>query len=339
MRDLRLVRPTVMCAVPRFFERVYHGILDQIDKKPWWLKSLISYGLVIGRAYHTYKRRKRRIPLRIRAQYFIYRKIFFKKMQLAVGGNLRFFISGGAALSKPIAYFFEIIGVSILEGYGLTETSPVVAVNSEATNKIGTVGAPLHNVEVAIESDGEIIVRGPSIMKGYFKDDTSTAQVMRDGWLYTGDIGKLDRKGFLKIIDRKKDIIVLSGGKNISPKKIENMLIADKLFNQVVVFGDERKYLIALIVPDKDQISLYAKHHSITHNCIDDLVEDHGIYQLFKERIAALSKELAAYERVKRFRLLHNEFTVESGELTATFKMRRKIIYANNKHIIDKLYS
>lgn len=338
MKDLKEIRPTVMCAVPRFFERVYHGVLDQIDKKIFWQRALFQWALRVGRSYYAFKRRGRDITIIHRILHRLFQRSIYRKVQQSVGGNLRFFISGGAALNQNIAYFFQAVGITILEGYGLTETSPVVAVNREDTNRIGTVGFPLPNVEVKICDDGEIAVRGPSVMKGYFKAPEATADVLHEGWLLTGDIGRLDAQGYLKIIDRKKDIIVLSGGKNISPQGIESVFIADKLFNQIVVFGDDKKYLVALIVPDQAQVELYAAQHHIECSCFEELIEDKAIHALFKKRINVLTKDFAVYEKIKRFKLLQHEFTLANGELTPTFKIRRKIIFQKYRHVIDALY-
>lgn len=338
IKNIREVQPTVMCAVPRFFERVYHGIFDQIEKKPFLARTIFQWGLRIGRLYHTFKRRGRTVSAGVALVYYLYNTFIFKKLRKHVGGNIRFFISGGAALSKEIAYFFEIIGITILEGYGLTETAPVVSVNTEERNKIGTVGFPLENLAVRIADDGEILVKGPSVMCGYFKDQRATGEVLRGDWLYTGDIGKIDSDGYLRIIDRKKDIIVLSGGKNVSPQRIETALIADKLFNQVVVYGDEQKHLVALIVPDRNQLELFATNENIAYSCSDDLFDHPQVYALFKKRINAILADFAAYEKIKNFKLLHTEFTLDNGELTPTFKIRRRVIYQRYKQILATLY-
>ncbi|MFC1809451.1 AMP-dependent synthetase/ligase [Candidatus Omnitrophota bacterium] len=338
MRDMKEIKPSIMCAVPRFFERIYHGILDDIEKQPFIKRSLFRWALHIGRSFYTLRRRGRKIFFGTEIMYRFFNKILFKKLRTSLGGNFRFFISGGAALSKEIAYFFEIVGITILEGYGLTENSPVVSVNREESNKIGTVGFPLANLDVKIADEGEILVRGKSVMRGYFKDQESTDEAIRDGWLYTGDVGRIDQKGYLKIIDRKKDIIVISGGKNISPQMIENTLVSDKMFNQVVVFGDNQKYLVALIVPNKEQVELFAQQKKILSQSYEELLGNKEIYNMVRKHIVHAMKEFAQYERIKKFKLLKDEFTLENGELTPTYKIRRKVIFSKYKQAIAELY-
>ncbi|MBN1493950.1 MAG: long-chain fatty acid--CoA ligase [Candidatus Omnitrophica bacterium] len=338
MRDMQDIKPTIMCAVPRFFERIYHGILDTIEKQSFIRRAIFTWGLRIGRSLHTFKRRGRKVFFGTQFMYGIFNKILFVKLRESLGGNFRFFISGGAALSKDIAYFFEIIGITILEGYGLTETSPVVSVNRERNNKIGTVGLPLSNLEVKIADGGEIAVKGRSVMRGYFKDDQSTSETIREGWLYTGDVGRLDQNGFLKIIDRKKDIIVISGGKNIAPQMLENALVSDPMFSQVIVFGDNQKYLVALIVPHREHVEFYAKQHKIDCASYEALLEHKEIHAHAKRHVARALRDFAQYEKIKKFKLLKDEFTLEDGELTPTYKVRRKIILNKYKQLIASLY-
>ncbi len=338
MRDLKEIKPTIMCAVPRFFERIYHGILDTMEQQSFLKRTVFSWALHVGRSLHTLQRRGRKVSLGTRVMYGLMNKVVFIKLRESLGGNFRFFVSGGAALSKDIAYFFEIIGITILEGYGLTENSPVIAVNREESNKIGTVGFPLSNIEVKIAEGGEIAVRGRSVMQGYFRDEQSTREAIRDGWLYTGDIGRVDQKGYLKIIERKKDIIVISGGKNIAPQLIENTLVSDKIFNQVVVFGDDQKYLVALIVPHREQIELFAQQRKLAYKSYDELIGHKEVHDMVKRHIAHALREFAHYEKIKKFKLLKDEFTLENNELTPTYKIRRKIIQAKYKDIIAQLY-
>jgi long-chain acyl-CoA synthetase len=338
MRDMQDIKPTIMCAVPRFFERIYHGILDNIEQQSFLKRTFLAWALHVGRSFHTLQRRGKKVFFGTRFMYGFLNKLVFIKLREALGGNFRFCVSGGAALSKDIAYFFEIIGITILEGYGLTENSPVISVNREESNKIGTVGFPLKNVEVKIAEGGEIAVRGRSVMQGYYRDEQSTRETIRDSWLYTGDIGRLDQKGYLKIIERKKDIIVISGGKNIAPQLIENILVSDKMFNQVVVFGDNQKYLVALIVPHREQLELFAHQRKISFRSYDELLGNREIYGMVKRHIAHALRELAHHEKIKKFKLLKEEFTLENNELTPTYKIRRKVILAKYKDIISTLY-
>ena len=220
----------------------------------------------------------------------------------------------------------------------MTESSPVISVNTLKQNKIGTVGRALKNIEVKITNEGEIIAKGPSIMKGYFKDETATNEVLKNGWLYTGDLGSIDENGHIKIIGRKKEIIVTSAGKNIAPAMIDNVLEADPFINQSFICGDGEKYIAALIVPDFDQLKHYTEQEGISQISVDELVKDQRIISFFKKRIDTANKNFADYERIKKFALLPNEFTIENGELTPTMKIKRNVILVKYKSYINALY-
>jgi long-chain acyl-CoA synthetase len=256
-----------------------------------------------------------------------------------VGGRIRLFISGGAPLAREIAEFFGAAGLPILEGYGLTETSPVIAVNLPDRMRPGTVGPPLTGVEVKIAEDGEILTRGPNVMKGYYKKPEATAEVIdKDGWFQTGDIGHLDADGFLVITDRKKDILVTSGGKNIAPQPIENRLKTDKFFTEVVMIGNKRNFPAALVVPNFDALEAWAKAQGIPFTSREDLVAKPEVVSFYHTRVSGLLPELAQFERIKKLGLLTKEFTVESGELTPTLKVKRRVIEQNYKDLIDGMY-
>lgn len=338
IEDLQLVRPHVGNLVPRVFEKFYHRLLGRVTASPRWKQKLFYWAMDVGKQKYVFELKKKKMPVMVSLAYVCAQLLVFRAIKKQFGGRIKFFIAGGAKLSKVIARFFYAADIVILEGYGLTETSPVVSVNRLNRNKFGTVGIPLNNVEVRIADDGEILVSGPNVMKGYYKDEQATSNVIRDGWLHTGDIGAIDEQGFLKITDRKKDIIVTSGGKNVSPQNIENLLKSDQYINQFFVYGDGEKYLSALVVPDFEQIEQYARLHTIAYRDMDDLVKSDAIYQLIKSRIALANKELTDYERIKKFVVLAHDFSVEKGELTATLKVKRSVVCAHYKDALNSLY-
>ncbi len=256
-----------------------------------------------------------------------------------MGGNIRFFASGGAALSKEMGEFFESVGIQIIEGYGMTESSPVISVNRLDDYKFGTVGKPIPDVHVRIADDGEILVQGPNVMKGYWNNPKATGEAIdHEGWLHTGDIGHFDDDGFLTVTDRKKHLFVSSGGKNIAPQHIENLFLQNRFVDQFILIGDGRMYLTSLIVPDFSAVKEYAVRHKIHFADEDDLVAKPEIYRLFEDEIAAIQKDLANYERVRKFTILRHPLTIEDGEITPTMKIRRKVVEERYKDIIAKMY-
>lgn len=337
--DMQEIRPTICAAVPRFYEKVYAKILEQVEAGPRLRKRIFNWALKTGRRKLQAAEEKRPMPAGARVAYAIAKLLVFNKIKKKMGGRIRFFISGGAPLSKELAEFFFAADVLILEGYGLTETSPVIAVNADHDFRFGTVGRPLPNVEVRIAPDGEILTRGPCIMKGYYKNPQATAEAMEGGWFHTGDIGALEQ-GFLKITDRKKDIIATSGGKKVSPQNIENKILADNLFQQVVIVGDKRNYLVALVVPQKSQVEEYAKGHglTVTDTSYEKLLKNPAILRWVDGRFRKRTEGLAAYEQIKYFSLLDREMTQEGGELTPTLKYKRRFIMEKYKDRIEELY-
>lgn len=300
------VCPTIMCGVPRFYEKIYTRIREKLPHSPFLRKLLLP--------------------------------IIKSSIKKKLGGRLRFFVSGGAPLSREIAEFFFSFGVMILEGYGLTETSPVIAVNSLKKFKFGSVGLPVAGAEVRIAQDGEILTRGPHIMKGYYNRQDWTDEVIKDGWFYTGDIGYIDNDGFLFITDRKKELIVTSGGKNIAPQKIENLLTSDEHISQVFVYGDRHNYLVALIVPNFNALKKFAESKKIPYSDNADLIKNDRINDLIRQRLDACSNLLAAFEQIKYFALLEKEFSQSAGELTPTLKLKRRVIEAKYKELLESLY-
>ena len=276
----------------------------------------------------------------LKFKYGLAKKLVFSKLKEKTGGRLWFFISGGAPLGKEIAEFFLAADLIILEGYGLTETSPVISVNTFDKIKPGTVGLPIPNVQVKIAEDGEILCKGPNVMKGYYKKPEDTKEAIdEEGWFHTGDIGMIDEDGFLVITDRKKEIIVTSGGKNVAPQPIENALKASKYITQAVLIGDKRKYISALIVPDFDVLTKWAKQNGIDFTSNEDLIEKQLVKDLIQREVEKVNHDLARYEQVKKFALLPHELTQDGGELTPTLKVKRRVINEKYKDIIDGLYA
>jgi long-chain acyl-CoA synthetase len=278
-------------------------------------------------------------PLLTRLQVAVADRLVFSKIKARTGGRLRLFVSGGAPLSREIAEFFGAAGLLILEGYGLTETSPVITVNRPERLRPGTVGLPIEGVEVKIAPDGEVLTRGPHVMKGYFKKPEATAEVIdEDGWFHTGDVGALDSDGFLVITDRKKDILITSGGKNIAPQPIESRIKTNPFFTEVVMIGNRRHFPSALVVPNFDTLEKWARAKGIPFASREDLVAKREVVGHYHELIAELTQDVAQFEKIKKVSLLTREFSLEAGELTPTLKVKRRVVEEKYKPVIDKMY-
>lgn len=331
------VKPTIMTSVPRLFERIHSKIIKNIDSQPLKKQKIFYWAMDVGVRYAEYKK-KGNIPLSFGLKHKLADKLVFSKLREKTGGNLRFFISGGAALPLYLGKFFEAIGIIIVEGYGLTESSPVIAANRVEDFKFGTVGKPFPGVEIKIASDGEILARGPNIMQGYYKNKKETEATIKDGWLYTGDIGVFDGDGFLMITDRKKHLFKTSAGKYIAPNPIESMFLASKYIDQFVLIGDRRMFLTALIVPDFDAVKEYADSHKIPYDKVEDLVRDEQIYKMLDKEMDQFQKKLANYEKVRKFVLLDKPFSIESGEITPSLKIKRKYVEERYQDLIEQMY-
>jgi long-chain acyl-CoA synthetase len=275
----------------------------------------------------------------LRSQHALASKLVFSKLRERTGGRIRFFVSGGAALPRELGEFFEAVGMIIIEGYGLTESSPVIAANRLGRHRYGSVGEALPGVEVKIAEDGEIFTRGPHVMKGYYNNKKATEEAIdHEGWLHTGDIGMLDEHGYLYITDRKKHLFVSSGGKNIAPQPIENLFAGNEFIDQFVLIGDKRMFLTALIVPDFDALREYADSHGIPYRDNTELVKHAEIYKLIERTIHGTQKDLANYEKVRRFTLLEQAFSIENGEMTPSLKIRRKAVEERYHDLIEAMY-
>jgi len=333
------VKPTIMTSVPRLYEKIYARILENVESGPALKRKIFYWAIEVGRQYINKVMKKEMIGGWLKIKRKLAYKLVFSKLAERVGGRMRFFISGGAPLSREIAEFFGAAGLIIYEGYGLTETSPVIAVNKSDLFKFGTVGPVIPGVEVKIAEDGEIITRGPNVMKGYFKKEEETLEVLDpDGWFHTGDIGFLDDDGCLTITDRKKNILVTSGGKNIAPQPIENQLVTCKYIEQAVVIGDQRRFCTAVIVPAFEPLEKWVQEKGIAYDEPSALVYMQEVKDLIKSEVDGVNNDLASYESIKDFILVDKPFTIETGELTPSLKVKRKVVMEKFQEQIDKMY-
>jgi long-chain acyl-CoA synthetase len=334
------VHPTVVLSHPRLYEKVYARVLENALGGPAIKKQLFFWAKRIGEQWVEYTLGQRRMPGWLALRYRFASSLVFAKLRARVGGRIRFFVSGGAPLSADIAKFFYAAGLPVLEGYGLTETSPVIAVNGTEALKLGTVGQPLDNVEVEIAPDGEILTRGPHVMKGYFNKPEATAEAIdAQGWFHTGDIGMLDAQGFLRITDRKKDIIVTAGGKNIAPQPIENQAKSSKFVSNAVMLGDRRKFPIMLIVPNRGQLEGWAERKSVQAESWEALLATPEVQAKMDRELARVLRDRAHFEMPKKLLLLPEDFSIESGDLTPTLKVRRRVVEKRFAKEIDALYA
>jgi long-chain acyl-CoA synthetase len=336
--NLLEVSPQIMVSAPRVFEKIYAKVMDTVLASSALRRRIFFWGIKVGKAYGARKLAGRAPGGWLSFRRGLAHKLVFSKIIEKTGGKVRFFVSGGAPLSRDIAEFFYAVGLVILEGYGLTETSPCVAVNTFEKIKFGSVGPILPGVEVKIAADGEILVRGPNVMKGYYKRPAETAEAIEDGWFKTGDIGVLDADGMLIITDRKKDLIVTAGGKNVAPQPIENILKTNPYIGNAVVIGDRRRFISALIVPNFEKIEEYARFSRIPFADRAELVRSEPIVNFVKSEIDRATPHLAPYERIKKIVLLERDFEIAEGEMTPSLKVRRAIVEAKYKKVIDDLY-
>jgi long-chain acyl-CoA synthetase len=337
-QNLLEVKPTILVTVPRLLEKIYGRIMDTILAGSGLKKKLFFWALGVGRKYGSLKLAGRKPGIGLSFRRSLAHRLVFAKVVAKTGGRIRFMVSGGAPLSKDIAEFFYAMGLVVLEGYGLTETSPVVAVTTFEHLRFGTVGRPIPGVTVRIARDGEILTKGPNVMKGYYKKLRETREVFKGGWFHTGDIGHLDEDGYLVITDRKKDLIITSGGKNIAPQPIENLFQKNPYISQAVVVGGSRKFIAALIVPNFEKLEAYAAKKGFSFKDRRGLVARPEIYDFFMDEVDRMTPHLASYEKVKKIALLDQEFDIGRGEMTPTLKIRRNIVEDKYKDVINALY-
>ncbi len=333
------IKPTFMGSVPRIYEKVYTKIMGDMQEAGGLKKSIFDWSLAVGREVSRHNHKGEPVPTVTKAQYAVARRLVFNKLKDRFGGRLQFFVSGGAPLSKEIAEFFHAADILILEGYGLTETTAVTNVNRPDSYRFGTVGQPIPGVEQKIAPDGEVLSRSPGIMKGYYRKETETREAIDpDGWFHTGDIGEFDADNFLRITDRKKDIIVTAGGKNIAPQNIENHLKTHPYISQAMVYGDRRKYCTALITLNYEEVARFAESNGISFNESRELATNPDVRRKIEEIIAEKNKDLASYESIKKFEIVPDDFTQETGELTPTLKVKRKVVTQKYHQLLDAMY-
>jgi long-chain acyl-CoA synthetase len=334
------VRPQVCAAVPRFFEKLYANILERGHKTAGIQRRIFDWALRIARESVPWRAYGRPAPLGVRVEWAIANALVYKKFREGVGGRLMEFISGGAPLAPELAEFFTAVGLPVYQGYGLTESSPVIATNLPGENHIGTVGRPVPGVEARIADDGELLVRGPCVMQGYYKKPEETrAAILPDGWLATGDIGKIDSDGYLTITDRKKELLKTAGGKMIAPAPIENALKSSPYILNAAIVGDRRPYIAALIVPNFATVQARAQQSGIKLSSPQEMVASPWAHDLIEGEIKRLTENLAQFETIKRFALIEREFTFDGGELTFTLKLKRRVIDQRYGEIIEQLYA
>lgn len=337
---LKEVRPTVMCTVPRIFEKIYAAIQAKTKEASPTKQKLASWALGVGNDYYNkHKRLEQKVPLALNLKYKIADKLVLSKLRALFGGRIKFMPCGGAPLAAEMVSFFHSFGLDVKCGYGLTETTATVSLFGYTNFEFNSAGKSIEGTEIKIGDNDEILVKGPGVMQGYYKKPEATAQVFKDGWFCTGDAGRLDEHGNLYITDRIKDLMKTSGGKYIAPQKLETALISDSLIEQIAVIGDQQKYVTALAVPNFENLKKYANEQSISFESMEELIKNNKIVALFEKRFDELQQEFSTFEKIKKFTLLPREFSIEAGEITATLKIKRKVVQQKYKALIDKMYA
>jgi long-chain acyl-CoA synthetase len=334
------VHPTLAAAVPRVFEKLYANVVQKGHEATGLKRKLFDWAMQVARDSVRWKAYGDDASYGMNFRWKLADRIVYSKIREGIGGRFRAFISGGGPLSREIAEFFWAVGVPVYQGYGLTETSPVVSANYPGTNKVGTVGKPIENVNVRIAEDGEIMVQGPCVMKGYYqKPDDTKAVISSDGWLSTGDIGRFDEQGYLYVTDRKKDLFKTAAGKFVAPQPIENLLKVSPLISNAVLVGDARRFIAALIVPNFANIEAAAHVEGRSFASHEQLAADPWVHGLIEKEVTQMNSKLAQYETIKKFALLDHDFTFDGGQLTYTLKLKRRVIAERYNQIIEGLYA
>jgi long-chain acyl-CoA synthetase len=333
------LHPTVMGAVPRVFEKIYVRIMEQGSQTIGVKRKIFDWAMEVAKRSWSWRSGEKNVPLSVKLQWAIADKLVYSKIRSGTGGRLRMVFSGGAPLAKELAEFFWAVGVPIYQGYGLTETSPVLTTNYPA-NRTGSAGRPIRNVELRIAEDGEILAKGPCVMQGYYKSSDATREVLtEDGWFRTGDIGYLDKDNYLFITDRKKDLIKTAAGKFVAPQPIENALKTSPFILNAAVIGDRRKFIVALIVPNATTVSAKAAERGIKFASSAEMVAHPWVRSLIDNEVKRLTANLAQYETIKRFALLPGDFTFDNGALTYTLKLKRRVVEQQYRDVIEQLYA
>ena len=337
-RDMQRVRPTVMTGVPRVYEKLRARVVAAVAEAPRLRQALFAWATGVGHAGAGARLAGRKPGLLTRLQAPLADRLVLSKVRARTGGRLRFVVSGSAPLSREVAEFLYAVGLPVIEGYGLTETAPVLTVNPPEAPRLGTVGRALARVELRIAGDGEVLARGPNIMMGYYENPDATAACMGEGWFHTGDIGRLDEDGYLSITDRKKEIIVTAGGKNVAPQPIEALLKRDPIVAEAMLIGDRRPYVSAVLVPDAPSLEQRLAGAGLAAGRLEDLVGRGDVRALFQPIVDQANAELASYEQVKRFALLPARFSIDTGELTPTLKVKRRVVTERWRDVIEGIY-
>jgi long-chain acyl-CoA synthetase len=333
------VHPTVIAAVPRFFEKIYSKLMEQGSKATGVKRKLFDWAVGVARRAAPWRTGAKGASPLLKIQWAIADKLVYKKVRAGTGGKLRMVFSGGAPLSKELAEFFWSIGIPIYQGYGLTETSPILTSNYPQ-NRSGSSGRPIPNVLIRIGADGEILAKGPCVMQGYYKSPDATREVIdSEGWLHTGDIGYLDADNYLFITDRKKDLIKTAGGKFVAPQPIENALKTSPYITDAMIIGDQRRFIVALIVPNATTVSAKVQDQGVHFSSSKEMIAHPAVRALIEAEVKRLTAHLAQWETIKRFALLPEDFTFDNGSLTFTLKLKRRVVEQNYREIIDKLYA
>ncbi|HSD09591.1 MAG TPA: long-chain fatty acid--CoA ligase [Candidatus Binatia bacterium] len=337
--DIRETRPHFVPSVPRIFEKVYSRIQSTRDGAGWLRQRIFDWAISVGRERSRCLQRKQPVRFWVSLKSRLADALVFSKIRESLGGRIKFMLSGGAPLAREIQEFFHATGVLILEGYGLTETTPILTANRPDAYRFGTVGKAVYGVTLRIAEDGEILAKGPNVTQGYFKRPDATAEAWdREGWFHTGDIGEIDADGFLKITDRKKDLIKTSGGKYVAPQNVENLLKTQPHISQAVLIGDNRKYCVALITLDTDEIRRFAKSQRLETDDPAELAMHPKIAALVEREIQTVNQHLAPYESVKYYRIVPHDFSQETGELTPSLKVKRKFVSQKYTGLIEDMY-
>jgi len=339
MADMREVSPTMFHAVPRIWEKYYSGIVLKMADATWLKRTLYKIAVKIGTQYNNKALAKKKVPLQLALAYHLAYFVVFRKLKERLGfDRVRLGVSGAAPISHEILKFFQSIGIPIREGYGMTETTGITHMSSEVDYKVGTVGRALPETEVKIAEDGEILVKHTGIFKGYYKDEEQTKEVLVDGWMHTGDVGVIDDEGYLKLTDRKKDLIITAGGKNVAPQYLENLLKFSPYINDSVVIGDGRKYLSALIVIDEENVTKYAQDNKVQFTTFATMTRAQEVINLIGEEIDKVNKQVARVENIRKFKIIDKKLYTEDGEVTPTMKVKRKSINAQFGDLIESMY-
>ena len=339
MADMQEISPTMFHAVPRIWEKYYSGIVLKMADATWLKRTLYKIALMIGTRYNNRALTKKKVPLHLALAYHLaYFTVFWKLKERLGFDRVRVGVSGAAPISHEILKFFQSIGIPIREGYGMTETTGITHMSSEVDYKVGTVGKALPETQVKIAEDGEILVKHTGIFKGYYKDEEQTKEVLVDGWMHTGDVGVIDEEGYLKLTDRKKDLIITAGGKNVAPQYLENLLKFSPYINDSVVIGDRRKYLSALIVIDEENVTKYAQDNKVQFTTFATMTKAPEIISLIQEEIDKVNKQVSRVENIRKFRIIDKKLYTEDGEVTPTMKVKRKSINAQFGDLIESMY-